>query len=404
MSHRFRSWTAFISVSAFIAMTACSKTNPIDPSDADSISPTTRYEMIDLGLLGSSGIGYGMIDAQGRVTAYGTGSDGLHVYRWQNGISSDLGALPGGGSIAFSPRGLVAGTACSHENDTCTFFLFNEGTVSTLETGGVAYGSESGVHAVTDDGTVIGAVQYRDRVAGVLWQNGARTELPALDGVHVKVYPGAMNTREQLIGQAFDENRNQARPYLWQQGVARDLGGLFDKPCSEASPSCGSAQISAINDQGDVVGQSWSDVDSGRAVVWSRGGAPQDLGIFPGRFTMAQGLNQRGDIFGFGGPDHWWVVLDGTLWTPGNPAGVSSHPNRMSELGDVIGWLRVNDGPAHSFVWHRGQITDLGPGPAGSQFGEAISINEHGEILGVYLNKDSRQGLVLWRPVRQATS
>ena len=401
MSYRFRSRTAFFSVSAVVAMTACSKTNPIAPSsDADPTSPTTRYEMVDLGLLGSSGILYGIIDAQGRVTAYGSGSDRLHVYRWQNGIASDLGSLPGGMSVALSPSGLVAGTACSHDTDICTFYLFNEGSVTTLETSGAAYVTESRVHSVSDDGTVTGVVDYRDRVAGVFWRNGVRMELPAVDTVHTRVTPGAINRGGQLIGQALDTNQRQARPYLWQAGAARDLGGLFDRPCSEPSPSCGNAQISAINDHGDAVGLSWNDADTGRAVIWKNGGPPRDLGMLPGQFTMAQGLNQRGDIYGFGGPDHWWVLIDGTLFEPGNAAGTFSHPSGMSELGDVVGSLRTGDGPARSFVWHKGTITDLGAGPAGAQFGEAISINARGEVLGLYVNQNSQQGLVLWRPVR----
>jgi len=93
-------------------------------------------------------------------------------------------------------------------------------------------------------------------------------------------------------------------------------------------------------------------------------------------------------------------LIDGTLFEPGNAAGTFSHPSGMSELGDVVGSLRTGDGPARSFVWHKGTITDLGAGPAGAQFGEAISINARGEVLGLYVNQNSQQGLVLWRPVR----
>jgi probable HAF family extracellular repeat protein len=354
--------------------------------------------MIDLGSLGAN-FSPGMLDNQGRVYAYGIGADfHPHVLRWDNGVTTDLGALPGFGSLVFSPRGLVAGTACTHDTDTCTFYLFDEGTITTLETDGTASEDQSRVSSVMDDGTVIGVVQYAGREAAVLWQDGVRRELPPLDAFHPYTFPNTMNKQGRLIGQSIDAAFTQSRPYLWEDGVARDLGGLFDHPCA-ANPDtiCGSADVSAINDHGDMVG--WSnDVNGfGRAVIWRNGGAVRDLDVFLGEGTSAQDINERGDVYGFGGPDHWFVLIDGVVYHPGAPAGTFSHPAAMNENGEVAGLLRTADGSWHSFVWRKGQMTDLGVGPPGRQSSQAMHINGRGEVLGVYVTPQFEQRLVLWR-------
>jgi len=45
-------------------------------------------------------------------------------------------------------------------------------------------------------------------------------------------------------------------------------------------------------------------------------------------------------------------------------------------------------------------MTDLGAGPADGQYGEAVSVSAHGEILGSYYTPDFQQRMVLWRPVK----
>lgn len=361
-----------------------------------------EYEMINLGTLGASQITYGHFDNQGRVLAYGQAADyELHIFRWADGVTTDLGAAPRlFGSIAFSPRGLAAGTNCSHDTDTCSFFLFDEGTVTTLETGGTAFENESRVALVLDDGTVVGVVQYGDRIAPVMWKGGIRIELPALDSLHPRTTPAAMNRRGQLIAQSLDSQTMQPRPYLWDTGVVRDLGGLFDRQCSEPALQCGTADVSAINDDGDIVGHSYNEQNH-RAVIWRDGGPAADLGVFPGQYTTAWEINERGDIYGLGGPEHWWALIDDKLYLPGNPPGLLSHPNRMNERGEIVGFFHADGEIVRAFVWSKGRITDLGPGPPGSQRGEAIQINERGEVLGIYYGADQRQALVLWRPVNR---
>ncbi len=385
------------------AASGCRPDNPVEASESPSVvrasaQAARNYEMIDLGLLGASSIEPGRIDKKGRVYAYGTGSDyHQHIYRWEDGAVADLGAIPPSGSLAFSPNGLVGGTACSFYSGTCTFYLFDEGTITTLPIDGTAYEDESSVNSVLDDGTVIGHVQYADHQVLAFWRDGVRHDLPPLSAAYPRTYGGAMNKHDQLIAQSLDLNRLNSRPYFWENGVARDLGTLVDHPCADnPAVTCGSASASAINNHGDVVGGSQDANGNNRPVIWRNAGAVEDLGVFSGQSAFAFKINDHGDIYGFGGPESWWGLIDGTLYSPGAPVGAFSHPTGMNEDGEVAGYFRAADGKSHAFVWSRGQMTDLGTGPDGAQYTAAYFINDRGDVLGAYLQ--GQQRLVLWRP------
>src|SRR2546423_10213414 len=126
-----RSSLAF-SLAIVLAFGACASPERLTTAHPDEPGD---YEMIDLGTLGASEITYGFFDDEGRVVAYGEGPDHqVHVFRWTNGVTTDLGALPDHlGSIAFSPRGLVAGARRSHDAARGTFFLFRSGALQPRE-------------------------------------------------------------------------------------------------------------------------------------------------------------------------------------------------------------------------------------------------------------------------------
>jgi probable HAF family extracellular repeat protein len=156
----------------------------------------------------------------------------------------------------------------------------------------------------------------------------------------------------------------------------------------------------AINDRGDVVGFGINAAGTLRAVIWPGGGRIQELNVLPGGITQGAKINNRGQVIVYG-PDGFYVWDNGTVRRAGTLGGTFALVTQWTDDGTAIGWSLTGgwgEG-THAFAWHDGQMTDLGSGPPGGQYGEAVSINDRGEILGSYYDADFQQRLVLWRPI-----
>lgn len=396
---------------AIIASLACHREMPVQPESpglaaerAVAVSSLLSYEAIDLGTLGAQWARPGAIDEQGRVWAYGPSADArIHVFRWEEGAVSDLGALPGLQSLTFSARGLAAGSACSSTEDGCglpvTFYLFDEGVLTPLETAGGAL-AESWVTDVLDPKTVLGTVQYSSGRRVVVWRNGVREEMSPLNPTDFYTVGLDINNRGQIVGQSLDASFT-SRAVLWDNGVARDLGSLSDGLCGpDPQPGCGWTDAVAINDRGDIVGSSSigsSNPGLQRAVIWRNGGPPQDLGAFPGEYTQGALVNNLGQVIGYG-PGGWFLWNNGVVQPGASLGGAFSLVHDWNDRGEVVGWSLDAAGSTHAYVWRDGETTDLGGGEPGSVWFAARYINDRGEILGAYVTAESQERLILWRP------
>jgi probable HAF family extracellular repeat protein len=110
------------------------------------------------------------------------------------------------------------------------------------------------------------------------------------------------------------------------------------------------------------VGYSSTNNNEAHLTLW-RGGPPVDLGDFTaGRLTIGTGLNNRGQI---------------------------------------VGWGYTAEFEPHAFLWEDGEFIDLGTLPGGtSSF--AMDINKKGEIAGVSNAADFETTVhaVVWNPRR----
>ena len=130
---------------------------------------------------------------------------------------------------------------------------------------------------------------------GVIWQNGAVTDLGSLGGV-LLTFPWAINSKGQVVGQSDLVGDALTHAFLWQKGVINDLGVV---PGDVASFAFG------LNDLGGVVGGSCGpEVTIGfgcRAFLW-QGGVMADLNtlVKPGSTSLylvfGNDINSRGEI------------------------------------------------------------------------------------------------------------
>jgi probable HAF family extracellular repeat protein len=235
----------------------------------------------------------------------------------------------------------------------------------------------------------------------VLWKNGNITDLGALtgEGGHSST-ADAVNSRGQVVGGAFTSNPDpdsmlgtnfQTRAFLWQNGVMQDLG----------TPGGPDAQALMINEKGQVVGDSYTSFMPNNgcsdlaltigAFIWENG-KMTDLGNFGGTCTFAIAMNNRGQVIGNSTltdeTQHAFLWERGELKDLGTFGGTFGQAQGLNEAGNVVGIATVaGDQFFHAAVWNNGGITDVGtlPGDANS-FG--FDINEGGQVVA--LSTDSQ--------------
>ena len=332
---------------------------------------------------------------------------------------TDLGAVAG--AILTNPtdinnRGEAAVTSfLSFRPPRPTFgFVSKDGKMTLLPALG---GQFTFASAISDSGVVAGSANLvGDTIAhAAIWEGDFTqvTDLGTLGGAS----SGALwlNNRRQVVGDSATANGTDFHAFLWDRGMMTDLGTLG-----------GSFSFAfAINDGGLIVGQSdtTTTIDSVfglpifHGFIWDRG-ILSDVGeIFGGHFNYAQSVNNRGEIVGAADlagdqTGHAFMLRKGSLIDLGTvPGDTNSTALAVNNLGHVVGLsaLSFDDPsfgppvnnfqcPCHAAIWEDGTVTDLNtviPAGSGWQLGNALAINDRGQIVGSgILNNELRAFLL----------
>jgi probable HAF family extracellular repeat protein len=198
----------------------------------------------------------------------------------------------------------------------------------------------------------------------------------------------------------------------WHNGVLTDLGAL---------PGVGNGSASgAMNAHGWIAGQSQNgeiDPVSGapetRSTLWKGDQVPIDLGTFGGNWSLANTLNNLGQVVGFATnaiPDPFpmfppggtqtraFLWQNGVLQDLGTLGGPDAGAFSINERGQVAGisytdpneTINPNTGMPtfHPFLWDHGTMTDLGTlgGTMGGEFlfgfESSLLVNNRGHVMG----------------------
>ena len=234
-------------------------------------------------------------------------------YLWDDGILTPLGTLgaAGGGSRAAGINNacqIVGQSAApgSSSGYTSRAFLWEAGVMS-------GFGPDTSTYAydINDAGQIAGWVynSYAGNPRAFFREPGGDVqELGTLGDNESRA--SAINASGHVVGWA-GQAPGVEYAFVWKDGVMTSLGALggFVKDMYR-SPESSAADI---NDLGQVVGSSYTDVDWQRHAFLWQDGHMTDLGALPGGdYSSALGINNRGQVVGHSSRAFLWD--DGTMY------------------------------------------------------------------------------------------
>ena len=359
----------FLSVLAAGAAVAYAA-GPFTPAQAAAAT----YQVTDLGTLGgTSSFALDLNDAR-QVTGNGQEpltepSPRLNAFRWSPpaGPMQNLGVLPGSNNFsrgyAINNAGTIVGES---DNNASNAFVYQGGVMSGLTS--LQGGNTRGVaHDVNDAGAVVGISTANTAAGGTAsrptrWSGGVPVDLGSLDG--------ADNTLGRAwgvnnLGTAVGVTRRTSTPTpvsqatLWTTpGSPLNLGSLQPDSFSEAF---------AVNDAGVAVGAAVNGATPGgssirRPVRWVDPGSGyqiEDLGTLGFTFGEAKDVNDAGQIVGFvtnisgsGQRAFLWengVMTDLNTLVPAASGWILTTAEGINENGDIAGYGTIG-GQTHAFL------------------------------------------------------
>jgi probable HAF family extracellular repeat protein len=201
--------------------------------------------------------------------------------------------------------------------------------------------------------------------AAVASSSATLVDMGTLGGSYAEVL--AINNIGQAVGQSTTSS-GQHHAFLWQNSSMSDLGTLG-----------GSTSVAySINDDGQAVGYAFTSAGKAHAALW-QDGTVTDLNTLLGADeSYAHDINNAGVIVGtkrIGGSYQAFLINGNQVTSLGTGTAYALNDNNV-----VVG-TNGNGTFGHAFRWQGGANTDLGTLP-GDTVSAAFDINNAGSITG----------------------
>jgi probable HAF family extracellular repeat protein len=258
---------------------------------------------------------------------------------------------------------------------------------------GTLGGTQSFALDVNDEGQVTGNARFdptSTQLRAFLWDDGVMTNLGTLAAPPTDTFSRgfAVNNRGQVTGES-----GFSRAFFWESGVMTPIPTLGPNSSGFGAD---------INDAGVIVGSSSNGL-AVRAFRYRLGDAEaEDLGTLLGTnnsFARAWAINADGIVVGVS-RNAADTASQATLWTDEGPVNLFADPVvgppavagdpidpaafsealAVSDAVHVAGTGRSTLGRNRAFLWHEGEIRDLGV--LGQVHSEAKDVNASGHVVG----------------------
>lgn len=210
--------------------------------------------------------------------------------------------------------------------------------------------------------------------------------LPVPYTPQASMYIGAINNRGEIVGQSFTSADGAiSRAVRWTAA-----NRVLPLP---APPGFGEATAFDINESNISIGYGTDAAGAAHGLRWDPAGRPTDLGTFGATSAVPRYINNRGDIAGMLEPatDDFQAFL----WSPGRGTvrvGPNTVLNKLNEAGEQVGRMLRPGSQMRAYYFSRARgLVDLHPRALFES--EANDINENGVIVGLVRRSLADQGL-----------
>lgn len=231
-----------------------------------------------------------------------------------------------------------------------------------------------------------GFATYQEAAAVTLY---SITDLGTLGGDVSGAY--GINDQGQVVGQSFITN-GEPRAFIWSEGVGMRNLGVLDNGYNSAAFD--------INNVGQVIGYSYINSGATRAFLWTESTPIRDLGT-PSFGSEAWGINDTGQVVGdLFDPTNGqsraflWTESSGTQNLGTFGGNIRSAAFDINNAGQVVGFANTADEQTRAFLWTESAgMKNLG---TLGYYSFATSINDVGQVVGYSDPTDVPTRAFLW--------